>query len=159
MDGFATAARRSNALEPTWTTSMKRPATVWAITVLYTISFGWVIWHTALFFLLKPELSVAQHTFLAGLGPADYAADLAITVLTATAVLALFRMKRIAVPLLGVALVANVSAAVLYSLGTNWLPRRSAVTTDELLSTAFGLLVLSGVYMYSRRLRALGLLK
>ena len=130
----------------------KRPLGVWFICV------GWVVWlipglwFLMRFYLDKPALSDAQQAYFESVGVVSQAIGAATGLVFVVGLVSLFRLRRTAVPLLGIAVVCTTVHLLWHAVMTNW----AALGLG--LGAVIGLLVYLAIYGYAWRLRRQGLL-
>ena len=86
----------------------KRPAGIWIVSVLYLLSAGWTFLSFVLIFGGVVDLNEAQRVYFASLGTLDWLLTLLIGAVGIVAAIALFLLRRIAVPLFATTLALNV---------------------------------------------------
>ena len=133
-----------------------RPAWVWVITVFYVLSIGFSVLSVALLFSGALPLTPAQRTYFANLGPFDYMMSLGLGLLTLTATIFLFALRKVAVPLFAASLFFNLGFSIVHATTTVWA---RAMGGSGLIGALIGWAILGIVALYARHLRQLGVLR
>jgi hypothetical protein len=134
----------------------KRPGWVWVITIFYVFSVGFTLLSFMLMLAGALPLTPAQQAYFAGLGPFDYIMSLGLGLLTLTATVLLFLLKRAAVPLFAASFVLNISFMLVHAFATNWA---QALGGSGLVGAFIGWGILGAVALYSRHLRQASVLR
>jgi hypothetical protein len=132
-----------------------RPKGVWVVSSFYVISVGWTLLSFALVFSGAIKLTGEQEAYLTSLTGVDWFFTFATGVVTLSAAISLFLLRRIAVTLFAVALALNVAVSTYYVMRTNWI---TAIGGAGSVGTLLGLLILVTVTLYARRLSKRGVL-
>ena len=140
----------------TGSTTTKRPAWVWVITIFYVLSVGFTLVSFLLVLSGALPMTPAQRAYFAGLGPLDYAMSLGLGLLTLTATVLLFVLRKAAVPLFAASLFLNLGFTLAHALTTIWA---QALGGSGLVGALTGWGILAAVALYSRHLRQAGVLR
>ena len=133
----------------------RRPKWVWAITGWFGFSAVSTLSSFALLYTGAITLNAAQQAYFSRFGIADYLGTVGLGVINAVAVVQLFRLRRVAVVAFGAALALN---------ATLWLIQllRGGLTQafggSGLVGACLGLILLTCVFLYVRKLRERGVL-
>jgi hypothetical protein len=149
--GVGVALRHNAAMHvetwfPTPEPPTRRPPGVWVITVVYGVMYGLV---TIGMLVDSPDVQAS----MTSLSTLDWTLMWLNGALDIAGVASLFLLRRVAVPLLGAALVVSVIGAIALLVG-DW----TGDTTTLVLSLVM-LPVPAGVWWYARRLRQRGILR
>ena len=136
-------------------TIRRRPRGVWIISGFYLLSVGWTLLSFALTYSGAIRINAAQRAYFANLGILDYLSTILVSLLTLTATVLLFRLRKMAVLLFGVALALNIAIALLQAFTTNLT---QALGGSGLLGMVFAWIILGAVVVYARKLDQSGLL-
>ena len=134
----------------------KRPPWVWVITIFYVFSVGFTLLSFVLVLSGALPLTPAQEAYFASLGPFDYITSLGLGLVTLTATVLLFLLRRAAVPLFAASFLLNLGFTVVHAVTTNWA---QALGGSGLVGTLIGWGILGAVALYSRHLRQIGVLR
>lgn len=100
-------------------------------------------------------MNAAQRAYFANLGILDYLSTILISLLTLTATVLLFRLRKTAVLFFGIALALNVASALLQAFTTNLA---QVVGGSGFLFMFLAWIILGTVVVYARKLDQKGLL-
>ena len=127
-----------------------RPGWVWVISIWYAISAAWQLF--SLYMLWSGSVPLAQKAYFGNWTSFDYASSIVLIVLTLSAALALFLLRKQAVSLFSLALALNIALSVWHMASQGWVPG------TILLSVIIGSGIFIAVCIYSRRLAKAGIL-
>jgi hypothetical protein len=127
-----------------------RPGWVWVISIWYAISVPWELF--SLYMLWSGSVPLAQKAYFGEWTFFDYALSVILTLLTLSAALVLFLLRKQAVALFSIALAWNITASVWRMATKGW------ITGTILLSVISSCGILIAVCIYSRRLAKVGVL-
>lgn len=133
----------------------KRPWLVWAISLFYLLSSGWILLSFVLIYSGKVPMSTTQRLYFSNLTPLDFIGTVFLTLLSLTAAIFLFFLERRAVTVLAVTLLCNIAYSVVHALTTTWL---DAIGGPGLIGMVLGWGGLLAILLYSRRLAREGIL-
>jgi hypothetical protein len=134
----------------------KRPVWVWVISIFYAASLGFTLLSFVLLVSGVIPLTPPQRAYFAALGPFDYVMTIGLSLLTLTATVFLFLMRKAAAPLFATSFVVNVGFSLVHALTTTWT---KAMGGSGLVGALFGWGILGAVAVYSGHLRRVGVLK
>ncbi len=142
--------------QPAPSASAKRPAWVWVITIFYVFSVGFTLLSFMLILSGALPLTPAQQAYFAGLGPFDCIMSIGLGLLTLTATVLLFLLRRAAAPLFAASFVLNLGFTLVHAVATNWA---QALGGSGLVGAFIGWGILGAVALYSRHLRQASVLR
>jgi len=128
---------------------VKRPISVWVISIFYTLSFGFSLISVLLTLTGIIPINQAQQNYYASLGVVDYITTIIITILGLSATITLFMLRRIAVTLFGMMLCIDIVLTVIQIFGTNYL---AAIGGPGFVGTIISYIILFFIFIYSKNL-------
>lgn len=134
----------------------KRPIGVWVVSVGYMVVTIWSARLAALFYFNRPQLPPAEDQYFRSIGTLDYAIWVGGFLLTVTATVSLFRLRKLAVTLFGVGLICAGIYSAIQAVTTNYL---EMLGDGKGLSALLPLLVQLALYRYAWGLRERGVLR
>ena len=132
-----------------------KPIGVWIVSAFYVLSAGNTLLSFALLFGGVIKITAAEEAYFTSLTGVDWFFSLAIGVISMSAAVCLFLLRRVAVALFSVALVLNLALSAFHVMRTNWI---EVLGGAGLVGVLGGWLVLVAVIVYARRLAKRGLL-
>ena len=136
--------------------AQKRPLWVGIICVYYFLTTGYTLTKLTLVSSGLVELDPVQKSYWAGVTPGEYLLGAVSACVILGAAISLFWMRRVAFPLFCVALALTMSITIWRALTSNWI---SAVGIQSLMGFGFGWTTMLLACVYTRHLRAQGILK
>lgn len=133
----------------------RRPIGVWIIFGFYLLSAGFSLLSTALVFSGVIPVTPSQSAHLSSLSAIDWICSIGIGVVSLSAALSLFLLRRISVGLFTAALALNLTYTAIQILTTNWL---EAIGGPGFLGMLIGWTILVFVILYARKLAKRGVL-
>jgi hypothetical protein len=134
----------------------KRPIWVWVISIFFFVSAGWTLLSFALIFSGIIPLDAAQKAYFDKLTAVDYAATLIIGACNFIGAIALFLLRRIAVPLFATALALTLVMTIWQSATKGWV---EAMSGPGLVGALVGYALLIVVCIYAWHLSRKGVLR
>lgn len=153
-----TQAPSSNvhSTSPTATVAIqRRPRGVWIISGFYLLSAGWTLFSFALVYSGTIRMSAAQRSYFANLGILDYLSTILVGLVTLTATVLLFCLRKKTVLFFEVALALSIAVTLLHTLTTNLT---QALGGSGFLGTSLAWIIMGAVVIYARKLDQRGLL-
>jgi len=136
--------------------SSGRPLLVWLISIYFFLSASWTI---TSFFLIRigaVPLNPAQKTYFESLNAADYLLTIIGALLSISAAVSLFLMRKAAYYLFCASLAFNMAFTIWHIISRHWL---SVIGIGGLAGAAVGWLILFAICLYTARLTVQGTLK
>lgn len=129
--------------------TQKRPLGVWIIAVFYLLSAGWTLLSYILIFGGIIAINEAQRIYFASLGLFDWITTILIMILSLSAAISLFLLRKISVFLFSIVLFLNTILTLLQILQTNWA---EAVGIPGLIGVIIGWMILIIIFLYAKNL-------
>lgn len=136
--------------------SSGRPLLVWLISIYFFLSATWTMFSLVLIKSGAVPLSPAQKTYLESLNGADYLLTIIGALLSVSAAVSLFLMRKAAYYLFCASLAFNMAFTIWHIISRHWL---SVIGIGGLAGAAVGWLILFAICLYTARLIAQGTLK
>ncbi len=136
----------------------KRPVWVWVISVFYILSAAWTC--IAWYMVISKGMYVTPEgkTYLESLTAFDYAISIIQALLSLSAAVMLFLLRKVAYRLFCTALVVALIATAWHTLARGWLTAMQSIR-GGLFGAVMGVALLFAVCFYTGRLRERGKLR
>jgi len=136
--------------------SSGRPLLVWLISIYFFLSASWTITSLLLIMTGAVPLSPAQKSYFESLNAADYLLTIIGALLSISAAISLFLLRKAAYYLFCASLAFNMAFTIWHIISRHWL---SVIGIGGLAGAAVGWLILFAICLYTARLAAQGTLK
>jgi hypothetical protein len=142
-------------LQPSATSRRKRPRLVWVISLFYIFFVATTLLSFFLVFSGAVPTDPPTQAYFHNLGVFDHLSTIALGIITLTATISLFRLRRSAVALFTTALAFNVALTAFHAVAKGWT---QASGGTGLIATSLAWLTLGAIIAYARRLAKRGVL-
>ena len=133
--------------------STKRPLGVWIITIYYLLSVIWILLSLVAFFngvILTSTETETQRAYLESFNSLHWIMIILLAILTISAVILLFLLRKKSILLFGVLLVADIGITIFEMLRTNWLEISGGIS--GLIGKIISWIILFVIILYARNL-------
>lgn len=131
----------------------KRPVWVWIICIFYAFSALWTI--LSFYLILSRSIPVTPpvKAYMESLGAIDYAATIILLLLSLSATLTLFMLRKEAYYLFCTSLIINIAMTIWHSIAKGALEAMASIK-GSMTGAVIGWAILSAICIYSRHLKS-----
>jgi hypothetical protein len=133
----------------------KRTGWIWAICIAYLVSTVWSLLSLYLIFTGKMQMTPSQRMYFSSFSQSDLVLSILIGLVNLCAIVALFRLRRIAFYLLATTFAASIVTFLAHGATTGWF---QTVGGSSLAGAIIGLCISAAVCMYAWMLMRRGAL-